>query len=159
MVRKILKADVARALGVSDSLVSRYARRGMPTHDVELAQRWYDGNVRPSLRRALRDIAAAGAAAITPADLADALQDAGVELAARLVVEAGADPERAFLAANVVASELDTQLEARGIAADLWDVGLKPNAATQARIAARAAQIEAEYAADDAATNNGDRHA
>jgi len=39
--------DLAAALGVSDSLVSRYAKRGMPVDSVERAERWYRRNVRP----------------------------------------------------------------------------------------------------------------
>ena len=34
------KQDLATALGVSPSMVSRLARRGMPTDDVERAKRW-----------------------------------------------------------------------------------------------------------------------
>jgi hypothetical protein len=54
MRRRVLNKDVARALGISESMVSRHAKAGMPTHDLELARKWYDANVTPALRKDTR---------------------------------------------------------------------------------------------------------
>lgn len=51
MRRRVLNKDVASALGISASMVSRHAKRGMPTHDLDLARTWYETNVSPSLRK------------------------------------------------------------------------------------------------------------
>ncbi|MFO1413941.1 MAG: hypothetical protein U1F10_08540 [Burkholderiales bacterium] len=58
MVRKVLKIDIARALDISASMVSRHAKRGMPTHNVELARAWCDNNLVTALRKERRTIGA-----------------------------------------------------------------------------------------------------
>lgn len=45
------RKDLAVALGISPSLVSRFAGRGMPTHDIELARRWRDRHLDPARRK------------------------------------------------------------------------------------------------------------
>jgi hypothetical protein len=48
MRRKFLKADLARALGLSRSSVTKLAKRGMPTHSVDAATEWRRRNLDPS---------------------------------------------------------------------------------------------------------------
>ncbi len=53
--------DLARGLGVSEAMVSRLVRRGMPTRSVAEAQRWRAGNLatlRVDLRPAADSLAA-----------------------------------------------------------------------------------------------------
>ncbi len=45
------RKDLAVALGISPSLVSRFAGRGMPTHDIELARRWRERHLDPARRK------------------------------------------------------------------------------------------------------------
>lgn len=49
MRRKYLKADLARDLGVDRSLVTRYARRGMPTRSLAAAEEWRAAHLDPLL--------------------------------------------------------------------------------------------------------------
>jgi hypothetical protein len=44
--------ELAGALGLHQSQVSRYARRGMPTHSVAAAQGWIHNNIRLTMRSA-----------------------------------------------------------------------------------------------------------
>ena len=37
--------DIAEALGLHKSVLSRYVRKGMPTHSVEAAKAWYTQNI------------------------------------------------------------------------------------------------------------------
>lgn len=43
----MLKKDLAQLLGVSESMVSRHAKQGMPTDSVERAQRWRKRHLEP----------------------------------------------------------------------------------------------------------------
>ena len=153
MVRRLLKVDLARSLGVSASLVSRYAARGMPAHNVELARAWCDANLVPGLRKGVRRddrLPPAMAAAarrellLAGADLAELLEAAGERIAASLAYELGVDVERAALGVSAVAVALDAHLEANGFAADLWDVrGPRVgDPEVRARITARVAELE-----------------
>jgi hypothetical protein len=81
MVRKLLKKDLATQLGISASLVSRRARRGMPTHNADLARAWSDANLVPTLRKEIRQPTYHQAPAATYTD-ALALVTALSELAA-----------------------------------------------------------------------------
>lgn len=47
MRRKVLKADVARGLGVTRSRVSQLERQGMPTHSILAAKTWRDEHCDP----------------------------------------------------------------------------------------------------------------
>lgn len=40
--------DLAYALGISDSMVSRLTKKGMPTHSIEAAEKWRTKNLDPS---------------------------------------------------------------------------------------------------------------
>lgn len=42
--------DLAAALGLDESVVSRYKRKGMPTHSVEAARQWKDAHIKPRAR-------------------------------------------------------------------------------------------------------------
>lgn len=46
---RVQKQTIARALGISAGLVSRYSKAGMPTCSVEQAAAWKAANVRPRL--------------------------------------------------------------------------------------------------------------
>lgn len=46
---RVQKQTIARALGISPGLVSRYSKAGMPVTDIESARRWKEQNVRPRL--------------------------------------------------------------------------------------------------------------
>ncbi len=46
---RVQKKTIAKALGISAGLVSRYSRAGMPVTDIESARRWKEQNVRPRL--------------------------------------------------------------------------------------------------------------
>ena len=46
---RVQKQTIARALGISAGLVSRYSKAGMPVTDIESARRWKEQNVRPRL--------------------------------------------------------------------------------------------------------------
>lgn len=64
----MLKKELAQLLGVSESMVSRHSKQGMPTDSVERAQRWrkrhlepgrvkgirYDSNAKPAEKAATR---------------------------------------------------------------------------------------------------------
>lgn len=43
--------DIAYALGISDSMASRLAKRGMPTHSIEAAQKWRAKNLDSSMTK------------------------------------------------------------------------------------------------------------
>lgn len=43
--------DLAYALGISDSMASRLAKKGMPTHSIEAAEKWRAKNLDPSLTK------------------------------------------------------------------------------------------------------------
>jgi hypothetical protein len=64
MADKLLQIDLAKALGVTPAVVSRDARRGMPTSSVEAAREWRHQHVRARInhkRPARADGTAAGA--------------------------------------------------------------------------------------------------
>lgn len=50
MTTKLKKVDLANALGVDPSLISRYTERGMPTTSVAAALEWKSKNVRPRVK-------------------------------------------------------------------------------------------------------------
>ena len=43
----MLKKELATLLGVSESMVSRHAKKGMPTDSLERAQRWRKRHLEP----------------------------------------------------------------------------------------------------------------
>jgi hypothetical protein len=43
--------DIAYALGISDSMASRLAKRGMPTHSIEAAEKWRAKNLDSSMTK------------------------------------------------------------------------------------------------------------
>lgn len=50
MAKGLKKIDLANALGVHASLVSRYTAQGMPTSSVAAAMEWKQANVRPRVK-------------------------------------------------------------------------------------------------------------
>ena len=50
MTKGLKKIDLAHALGVDASLVSRYTERGMPTSSVAAALEWKAQNIRPRVK-------------------------------------------------------------------------------------------------------------
>ena len=54
MRRKLLQVDLAAALNISGSMVSRLKARGMPTHDIEAARAWRATNLNPMLCKDIR---------------------------------------------------------------------------------------------------------
>jgi phage terminase Nu1 subunit (DNA packaging protein) len=42
---RVKQKDIAEALGLHKSVLSRYVRKGMPTHSVEAAKAWYGQNI------------------------------------------------------------------------------------------------------------------
>lgn len=44
-------AELSRLLGLSKAAVCRAKKRGMPTHDLQAAQRWRDANLNPMMRK------------------------------------------------------------------------------------------------------------
>lgn len=54
------QADLARALKVSPAMVSKLARRGMPTHDLAAATAWRATHLDPRLVKAVRPRARKG---------------------------------------------------------------------------------------------------
>lgn len=50
----MLRKDLAAALGISGSMVSRLGKRGMPTHDVASARRWRDRHLEPGRMKGMR---------------------------------------------------------------------------------------------------------
>jgi transcriptional regulator with XRE-family HTH domain len=50
--------ELARALGVSPGLVSRYKSEGMPVHSVEAAELWMAMHVRLRIRSPIDSLAA-----------------------------------------------------------------------------------------------------
>jgi hypothetical protein len=87
--RKLLQVDLAHALGISASLVSRLRKRGMPVHSIEAAKAWRAVNLDPAAtwEQAARKggAARAQAAHAPPTDRTAALENIGLlaELAAR----------------------------------------------------------------------------
>ena len=81
----MLKKDLAAALGISASMVSRLTRRGMPTDSAAAAQAWRAAHLDPA-----RVVRAQGQ--LNP--LALVQQAEGVMDVARAALDAGADFER-----------------------------------------------------------------
>lgn len=50
----VLRKDLAAALGISGSMVSRLSKRGMPTNDVASARRWRDRHLEPGRMKGVR---------------------------------------------------------------------------------------------------------
>lgn len=50
----MLRKDLAEALNISGAMVSKLAKRGMPTHDIEAARRWRDRHLEPGRRKGMR---------------------------------------------------------------------------------------------------------
>lgn len=63
----MLKKELAQLLGVSESMVSRHAKKGMPTDSVERAQRWRRRHLEPGRIKGQRYDPKAKNAAITKA--------------------------------------------------------------------------------------------
>lgn len=152
-----MKADIARALGVSDSMVSRYARRGCPTHSIELAREWCDANLVPGLRKQARDTRLPPAEtrrdglSLDAVDLGALLLDAGEALAASIMFECGLPADRVSVAINSFSMVLSEALEARGDPENtLYMIGGPDlrDPAVRARVDARVAELRAELAED-----------
>ena len=62
--------DIADALGVKPPQATRYAQRGMPTHDIEAARQWKRDNIRERITPPARP--PEGATAAGPPQMADA---------------------------------------------------------------------------------------
>lgn len=83
--------DLAYALGISDSMASRLAKKGMPTHSIEAAQKWRAKNLDPSMTKANRVDGNQGGRKgwqqkrRIPVALADGTQAASADAAAPLV--------------------------------------------------------------------------
>lgn len=43
--QRVKQKDIAQALGLHKSVLSRYVRKGMPTHSIEAAKFWYGQNI------------------------------------------------------------------------------------------------------------------
>jgi hypothetical protein len=160
MARKVLKKDIARALGVSSSMITRHARRGMPTHSIELARAWCDANLHPALRKEARDTRLPPALVdprFSPDELRELLEAAGEEIVACMVFNGVTDLERAQVAINCIGWALHVHLEARGIASLLWatvgpplgDADDPSSEAARLRIEARIAALRVEYLDDE----------
>ena len=52
--KKMLKKDLAEQLGISGAMVSRLAKRGMPTDSLERAQRWRKRHLEPGRMKGVR---------------------------------------------------------------------------------------------------------
>ena len=52
--KKMLKKDLAEQLGISGAMVSRLAKRGMPTDSLERAQRWRRRHLEPGRIKGVR---------------------------------------------------------------------------------------------------------
>ncbi|MEG1971366.1 MAG: hypothetical protein RR101_14745 [Burkholderiaceae bacterium] len=65
-MKKVSKSDIAKALGVSAPMVSKYVKAGMPVYSVEAAQVWREQNIDPSLRKEIRQPMASRLAAAPP---------------------------------------------------------------------------------------------
>lgn len=63
----MLKKELAQLLGVSESMVSRHAKQGMPTDSVERAQRWRKRHLEPGRVKGQRYDPKAKAATTTKA--------------------------------------------------------------------------------------------
>lgn len=50
----MLRKDLAEQLGISAAMVSKLAKRGMPTHDLQAARRWRDKHLEPARRKDAR---------------------------------------------------------------------------------------------------------
>lgn len=62
----MLKKDLAQALGISGAMVSKLAKRGMPTDTLERAQRWRKRHLEPGRVKGVRMGTAAPALAAFP---------------------------------------------------------------------------------------------
>ena len=61
------QSDIAKALQVDPACITRWARRGMPVHDIAAARRWRSENIRPRAKPMPRpDDAPASASASVP---------------------------------------------------------------------------------------------
>jgi phage terminase Nu1 subunit (DNA packaging protein) len=54
MAKKLTQTALARALGISQAMVSKLKAEGMPTSSVEAAQAWRRGNLDPALTKEMR---------------------------------------------------------------------------------------------------------
>jgi hypothetical protein len=68
-VKRMLMKDLALALGISGAMVSKLAKRGMPTHDADAARRWRRRHLNPAQTKGNRfDAAQAPVAAAASGD-------------------------------------------------------------------------------------------
>lgn len=56
MTRKLTQQALANALGISQGMVSRLKRQGMPVTSIEAAQQWRRENLDPALIKTMRDM-------------------------------------------------------------------------------------------------------
>lgn len=104
-------------------MVSRHAKRGMPTHSVELAEAWCEANLVPSLRKGARNTRLPPApfavrAPEAPASLdtlATLLEDAGEWIVASLVFECELELARAYAAVSAIGCALDAWMSLQGM--------------------------------------------
>ena len=109
------QSEIAAALQIDKSLVSRYRKRGMPVHSIEAARAWKFSHVRPRIGSAWPPEAAPPSAQL---HAAQALADhAGELLAAGGDVAALVPAVRLALAAVPEHERADV-----GLSRELWDV-------------------------------------
>jgi len=91
------KKELAAMLGVSPSMVSRLARRGMPVDTLERAQRWRKRHLEPGRVKGSRfDPNAPDAPQAAPAPRAPTAADAKLGALLAEISEAGAELEKAL---------------------------------------------------------------
>ena len=124
--RKLLQVDLAAALGISASLVSRLKARGMPTDSVATANAWRHQNLDPA---AIWEQAARKASAprAKPAQEATPGRDAALEQVARLAELAAGDfakyGERLRLAMLQLS---EAQWDVVALPVELWEKLVEP---------------------------------
>lgn len=88
----MLRKDLAEALGLSAASITKQAKRGMPTHDVEAARRWRERHLEIARRKSPPPAAQTQAPSDTPRPQPAAAHDAGQALEhARQIIDLAAE--------------------------------------------------------------------
>lgn len=156
---KLKKQTIATALGVTPGRVSQLIKLGMPTASVEQARTWRDRNIRPRISFTPTVVVAPQPDPSLPTVaewIAWALDAAGVDIVARLHVEAGLPLESGDLAVSCVAvalaDALATDMPAEDIALTLGPTSpARPDAEVRRNtlsIAMRVGALQRQDAAD-----------
>lgn len=106
--------DLAYALGISGSMASRLAKKGMPTHSIEAAEKWRAKNLDPSMTKQNRADGNQGGRKGQPGQ-----RPAGSDAIAQAVA-ADPDPLTAYLLETLPARLFDP----RAVAAAARDAGM-----------------------------------